>query len=227
MCRQGGRTMPDPCMMEDKPEVRANPSFGQQIPANPSFEQPHQHSTLQCRDPHPGQAAVPRLGGLWGVTTKCTPIPAAAPSHLPRQGTWALQADAPVIPSTTALIISALLQVAGETWAPARRPGTSEGAMGNARWPYTGRDDAPTSSPFPLFKQAMNVRGRQHCGHMVGQGSGFPQERFTTLLPTSWEKAGDMKRDDIWCHCKAWTWMRLQPKLLHPCPCQAMQGWAF
>lgn len=86
MCRQGGRTMPDPCMMEDKPEVRANPGFGQQIPANPSFEQPHQRSTLQCRDPHPGQAAVPRLGGLWGGDDQMHSHPSSSTQPSPQAG---------------------------------------------------------------------------------------------------------------------------------------------
>lgn len=36
----------------------------------------------------------------------------------------------------------------------------------------------------------------------MGQGSGFPQEKFTKILPTSWENEGDAERDDMWWSLK-------------------------
>jgi len=140
--------------------------------------------------------------GMLGVRTKCAPPPAAAHSRLPRHGTWPSQADAPLIPSTTALIISALLRAAGETWAPARRPGTGERGNGKREAAVLRMGRRAFVAPRPLFRAA-NAGHQQLRGRTAGQGSGFPQERFTRLLPTTWETEGDTKRGDAQCHCRA------------------------
>lgn len=99
--------------------------------------------------------------------------PGSRTRHLPRQGTWPLQADAPVIPSTTALIISALLQVAGETWAPARRPGTCERGSGKCEAAAHGTGQCTHIPPRLLFR-ATNVRDQQLWGTQWGREAAFP-----------------------------------------------------
>ena len=93
-----------------------------------------------------------------------------------------MQADAPVIPSTTALIISALLQVAGETWAPARRAGTGERGNGKCEAAIHGTGQCTHIPPCPLFRAA-NVGDQQHRGTRWGREVAFPRKGLPNSCP--------------------------------------------